>query len=124
MLAVRTIEELERRLGQELGVSDWHLVTEKDTNTLAFAPLLMDQVVSLQGFALVVNHGLDRIRFPAPLPVGDRVRLRLSLEAITSQPVASDVTFLMSFERPGQSRPVCIAETVVRVFDVADSTFA
>ena len=120
MLAVSTIEELELRLGQELGVSDWHEVTQEDIKRLDFASLLMDQIVSLQGFAHVVNYGLSRIRFPAPLPVGDPVRLRLSLEALLSRPGGSDATFLMSFECPSHNEPVCIAESVVRVSDVAD----
>jgi acyl dehydratase len=119
MLAVSTVEELERRLGQELGVTDWHEVTQEDIRGLDFAPLLMDQIVSLQGFAHVVNFGLSRIRFPAPLPIGDRVRLRLSLEALTSRLGGSDATFLMSFECPSHSEPVWIAESVVRVFEVS-----
>ncbi|HEY4410079.1 MAG TPA: hypothetical protein VGO87_09360 [Acidimicrobiia bacterium] len=121
MLALSTLEELERRLGQELGVSDWHVVTDDDVDTLGFAPRLMDQIVSLSGFARIANDGLSRLHFPAPLPVGDRVRLRLSLEAIASHPGGSDVTFLMSFESSGQSQPVCIAESVVRVFGAADT---
>jgi acyl dehydratase len=108
---------LESRLGRELGVSDWHLATQEDIDDLALAPVLMDEVVSLQSFAFVVNAGLDRICFPAPLPVGDRVRLRLSLEAITSRRGGRDVTFLLCFECPSQRKPVCLAESVVRVFD-------
>jgi acyl dehydratase len=151
MLAVSTIEELHGRLGQELGVSDWHPVTQQDVTlfaevthdrqwihtdvekatqygpfggtiahgyyTLALAMHLMQQVVSLDGFAMVVNYGLNRVRFPAPLPVGERVRLRLSLEGIEGRAGGGDVTFLMSFECAGQEKPVCIAESVVRVFD-------
>jgi acyl dehydratase len=151
MLAVSTIEELENRLGQELGVSDWHPVTQQDISTfaevthdrqwihtdvekatrfgpfggtiahgyytLALAMHLMQQVVCLDGFAMVVNYGLNRVRFPAPLPVGDQVRLRLSLEGIENRAGGGDVTFLMSFEAAGQQKPVCIAEAVVRVFD-------
>ena len=117
MLTLRTIKELESRLGRELGVSDWHPATQDDIDALALTPALMDEVVSLQSFAFVVNAGLDRIRFPAPLPVGDRVRLRLSLEAITSRRGGSDVTFLLCFECPSQNEPVCLAESVVRVFD-------
>jgi acyl dehydratase len=77
---------------------------------------MTDQVISLEGFAFAVNYGLNRIRFPAPLRVGERVRLRLSLEAVARRPGGADVTFLMNFESPGQDKPVCIAESVVRVF--------
>jgi acyl dehydratase len=151
MLAVSTIEELRSRLGQELGVSDWHPVTQNDITefaevthdrqwihtdvekatrfgpfggtiahgyyTLALAMYLMQQVVSLDGFAMVINYGLNRVRFPAPLRVGDQVRLRLSLEGIENRSGGGEVTLLMSFECAGQEKPVCIAESVVRVLD-------
>ena len=117
MLALSTIEELKDRLGQELGVSDWHPVTQEDIDTLAIAPLLTDQVVSLQGFAMVVNQGFNRVRFPSPLPVGSQVRARLSLEGISERPGATDVTFLLTFECADHDEPVCVVESVVRVFD-------
>jgi acyl dehydratase len=151
MLVVSAIEELQSRLGQELGVSDWHAVSQDDVNcfaavtgdrqwihtdvelaksgpfrgtiahgfyTLALIPMLMGQVLSLHGFGFVINYGLNKVRFPAPLPVGDRVRLRLSLEAISSRPGSSDITLLSSLECPSQEKPVCVAESVVRVFDL------
>jgi acyl dehydratase len=151
MVVVHDIEELRGRLGQELGVSEWHRVTQEDIDrfaeatgdrqwihtdveaarsgpfggtiahgfyTLALLPKLMEEVLSMEGFGFVINYGLNRVRFPAPLPAGDRVRLRLSLEAISTRPGSSDVTFLSSFECPSQAKPVCIAESVVRIFEV------
>ena len=149
MLVVSAIEDLRNRLGQELGVSDWHAVSQEDVDcfaqvtgdrqwihtdveaarsgpfhgtiahgfyTLALIPMLMAQVLSLQGFGLVINYGLNKVRFPAPLPVGERVRLRLSLEAISTRPGSSDITLLSSLECASQEKPVCVAESVVRVF--------
>lgn len=151
MVVVTAIEDLRSRLGQELGVSDWHQVTQEDIDlfagvtgdrqwihtdvdaarsgpfggtiahgfyTLALIPMLMDQVLSLDGFGFVINYGLNKVRFPAPLPVGERVRVRLSLEAITTRPGSSDITLLSSFECDGHEKPVCVAESVVRVFDL------
>jgi acyl dehydratase len=151
MLVVSAIEELHSRLGQELGVSDWHAVSQADVDcfaavtgdrqwihtdvelaksgpfrgtiahgfyTLALIPMLMGQVLSLHGFGFVINYGLNKVRFPAPLPVGDRVRLRLSLEAISSRLGSSDITLLSLLECPSQEKPVCVAESVVRVFDL------
>jgi len=92
MLTLRTIKELKSRLGQELGVSDWHPATQEDIDALALAPALMDEVVSLQSFAFVVNARVDRIRFP-------------------------DMTFLLCFECPSQNEPVCLAESVVGMFE-------
>src|SRR6201999_825781 len=50
--------------------------------TLALAPALLEDVLPLDGFAMVVNYGRDRVRFPAPLPVGERVRMRVALDAV------------------------------------------
>ena len=135
MLVVSAMEELQSRLGQELGVSDWHSVSQDDVDcfaqvtgdrqwnthgfyTLALIPMLMGQVLSLQGLGFVINYGLNKVRFPAPLPVGERVRLRLSLEAIATRPGSSDITLLSSLECPSQEKPVCVAESVVRVFEL------
>ena len=151
MLVVSAIDDLRTRLGQELGVSGWHLVTQEDVNTfaeitgdrqwihtdveaarsgpfhgtiahgfytLALIPMLMGEVLSLDGFGFVINYGLNRVRFPAPLPVGNRVRLRLSLEAMSTRPGSTDVTLLSSLECPSQDKPVCVAESVIRVFEV------
>lgn len=151
MLVVSAIEDLQSRLGQELGVSDWHAVSQEDINcfarvtgdrqwihtdvelartgpfhgtiahgfyTLALIPMLMGEVLSLQGFGFVINYGLNKVRFPAPLPVGEKVRLRLSLEAVSTRPGSSDITLLSSLECPSQEKPVCVAESVVRVFDL------
>src|SRR5918994_4335083 len=43
--------------------------------TLSLVPMFNEQIFSLDGFAFAVNYGLDRVRFPAPLPVGSRVRM-------------------------------------------------
>src|SRR5918996_4089082 len=47
--------------------------------TLSLAPMLTAQIFSLEGFAFAVNYGLNKVRFPAPLPVGSRVRMRAKL---------------------------------------------
>ncbi len=151
MLVVSEIKELRSRLGQEVGVSGWHTVTQADIDrfadvtgdrqwihtdveaarsgpfhgtiahgfyTLSLIPMLMAQVLSLENFGFVVNYGLNRVRFPAPLPAGDRVRLRLSIEAIEPRPGSTDITFLSSFECASLDKPVCVAESVVRVFEL------
>jgi acyl dehydratase len=132
MLVFTSVEDLQGRLGHELGVSDWLPTGLADTETarfgpfratiargfqmLALGPMLMDRVLTLEGLA-VANQGLNRVRFPAALPCGALVRLRLSLEGIAKRTGSSDVTLLLAFECPGQEKPVCVAESVLRVFD-------
>jgi acyl dehydratase len=151
MTVVNAIEDLHGHLGQEVGVSEWHEVTQWDVDvfadvtgdrqwihvdveaarsgpfqgtvahgfyTLSLIPMLMGQVLSLENFGFVVNYGLNRVRFPAPMPVGDRVRLRLSIEAIEPRPGSTDLTFLASLESARQAKPVCVAESIVRIFEV------
>ena len=88
--------------------------------TLALAPMLTDQVMTLKGFAFAVNHGLDRVRFPAPLPVGARVRLTAKLAKLEDVPGGAQMTLELTFEREGGDTPVCVARTLARVYAVTE----
>jgi len=90
--------------------------------TLSLAPRFTQQIMRLEGFAFAVNYGLNRVRFPAPLPVGARVRLRLSVEAVSVRPTGTDLTLLLMFESDRDDRPVCVAESVMRVVEHYTST--
>ena len=85
--------------------------------TLSLAPALSEQVMRLEGFAFAVNYGLNRVRFPAPLPVGDRVRLTAKLKALEDISGGAQITLELTFEREGGDKPVCVAETLVRVYE-------
>ena len=54
--------------------------------TLSLAPALNEQIFALEGFAFAVNYGLNKVRFPAPLPVGSRVRMRAKLKRLEDDP--------------------------------------
>jgi acyl dehydratase len=88
--------------------------------TLALAPQLAGQIFELHGFAFAVNHGLDRVRFPAALPVGDRVRLQAKLLGVEEIPGGAELTTELTFEHEGGERPVCVAVTVARVYAIDD----
>ncbi len=61
-----------------------------------------------------MNYGINRLRFPAPLRVGKRVRLRASVRSVTPVQDGQEVTLDLSFEVEDGQKPVCIAETVYR----------
>ena len=61
-----------------------------------------------------MNYGINRLRFPAPLLVGKRVRLRASVRSVTSVQDGQEVTLGLLFEVEGGQKPVCVAETVYR----------
>jgi acyl dehydratase len=84
--------------------------------TLSLAPMFTEQVLSLDGFAFAINYGLNKVRFPAPLPVGSRVRMHAKLAALDEIPGGAQITVQVTFEREGGDKPVCVAETVARVY--------
>ena len=84
--------------------------------TLSLAPMFMDRIFSLEGFAFAVNYGLNRVRFPAPLPVGKKVRMHATLSGLDDIPGGAQMTLELTFERDGGEKPVCVAETLARVY--------
>jgi acyl dehydratase len=88
--------------------------------TLALAPVLLAEVLPLNGFAMGVNYGLEKLRFPAPLPVGERVRMRVRLDEVQDIPgEGATLTLTLSFEREGADKPVCVAVALYRVFEAS-----
>jgi acyl dehydratase len=85
--------------------------------TLSLAPRFSQQIFGLEGFAFAVNYGLNRVRFPAPLPVGSRVRMHARLKALEEIPGGAQMTLEVTFEREGGDKPVCVAETLARVYE-------
>ena len=84
--------------------------------TLSLGPALNNQVFKLEGFAFALNYGLNKVRFPAPLPVGTKVRMRAKLKELTDIPGGAQMNVEVTFEREGGDKPVCVAESVVRVY--------
>ena len=84
--------------------------------TLSLCSSLSEQIYSVEGLKLVLNYGLNRVRFPGPVKVGSRVRMTLDLLNLKEQQGAFQATFKNVFEVEGEEKPVCVAETVVRMF--------
>jgi acyl dehydratase len=84
--------------------------------TLSLAPRFSYDMFTFEGFAFAVNYGLNRVRFPAPMPVGAKVRMRATLAAVDEIPGGAQITTEVTFEREGGEKPVCVAETLARVY--------
>jgi acyl dehydratase len=84
--------------------------------TLSLAPALTSSLLSFDGFAFALNYGYNRVRFPAPLPVGARVRMRAALAAVDDIPGGAQITIVQTFEREGSDKPVCVVESVARLY--------
>ncbi|MDQ3241414.1 MAG: MaoC family dehydratase [Actinomycetota bacterium] len=84
--------------------------------TLSLAPAFSYALFTFEGFAFVMNYGLNKVRFPAPLPVGSRVRMRAKLSSVDDVSGGAQLTTELTFEREGEEKPVCVAESLLRVF--------
>jgi acyl dehydratase len=82
--------------------------------TLSLGPALLWEVLEVTDAALTVNYGLNRVRFPAPLPVGSRVRADIACAAVEEVSGGLQATLVLTFEREGGSKPVCVAEVLFR----------
>ena len=81
--------------------------------TLSLAAGFLEELLRVDGGAVMLNYGLNRLRFPAPLPVGDRVRMHLRLGAVDDVSGGVMVTSELTFEREGGDKPVCVAEALM-----------
>jgi acyl dehydratase len=84
--------------------------------TLSLAPLLVPQAFRVTGITMAVNYGADRIRFPAPVPVGSKLRAGVELLEVTDVEGGVQVKTRVTFEVEGGGKPACVAETLTRYF--------
>ena len=84
--------------------------------TLSLAPVFSYELFELTGVAMGINYGANKVRFPSPLPVGSKVRMRMTLQDVADIPGGAQLTMLLTFEREGGDKPVCVAETLSRVY--------
>jgi acyl dehydratase len=84
--------------------------------TLSLLPLFIRSSHKVSGARMSVNYGLNRVRFPAPVPVNSRLRARFKL--MSFEPIEGGVQVVteVTVERDGQSKPVCVAESVGRLY--------
>jgi acyl dehydratase len=84
--------------------------------TLSLAPKFSEEILKLDGFAFGINYGLNKVRFPSPLPVGSRVRMVAKVADVEDIPGGAQLTLQLTFEREGGDKPVCVAESLARVY--------
>lgn len=144
------IAGLETMVGEELGISDWHVVGQDQIQdfadatldrqwihvdvqkamagpfagpvahgylTLSMLPFFSQQAYRVTGLTMVVNYGLNKVRFPAPVPVGARIRDNLTLVSLTPRSQGARMVVRHEIELEFGARPACVAETVALLFD-------
>ena len=82
--------------------------------TLSLLPLMGMQAFAIDGVRMSVNYGLNKVRFPAPVPVGSRLRGRFELIACEAIEGGWQFTVRVTMEREGSDKPVCVAESISR----------
>jgi acyl dehydratase len=82
--------------------------------TLSLLPALWFEVAGDGDHPLTVNYGVNRVRFPAPVPVGSRVRASFRVEEVTEVAGGEQARINAAVEREGEEKPVCVAELVFR----------
>jgi acyl dehydratase len=82
--------------------------------TLALTNLFLPQIVEVRGFAMGVNYGLDKVRFPAPVPVGSTIRGGAELRAVDDVAGGLQTLMVLTVEVEGSSKPACVVEALSR----------
>ncbi|MDQ4008667.1 MAG: MaoC family dehydratase [Actinomycetota bacterium] len=140
------IDELKEAVGEQLGHSDWHTVTQEKVDqfadatgdhqwihvdperakagpfggtiahgymTLSLLPMLNAQIYRIDGLTMGINYGTNKVRFPAPVPVGSRVRAGAELVEVTPNAQGAQAVVRTTIEVEGGEKPACVAESVV-----------
>lgn len=143
------IDELKSKVGEHLGYSEWHEVTQDEIDlfadatgdhqwihvdperaksgpfggpiahgyfTIAMAPVLLGQVLRVDGISMGVNYGLNKLRFPSPVPVGGKLRVGASIAEVDDIAGGAQVTMDLTFEVDGKDKPACVAQAVYRYY--------
>jgi acyl dehydratase len=80
--------------------------------TLSLVPMLVSDVYEIEGVRMGVNYGVDKVRFPAPVPVGSELRAGIELLSVEPGSGGYRVKDLIIIERKGSDKPVCVVEAL------------
>ena len=85
--------------------------------TISLAPTLLAQIFNLEQKKMGINYGINKLRFPAPLPVGEKVRVKADLKELNEiKDNVYQAIFLLTFEVENQEKPACVAEVIYRYY--------
>lgn len=140
------VDDVVAAVGEELGTSPWHTITQEDVNkfadatgdhqwihvdperakdgpfgtTIAHGFLTLSliakfgfEVYTVNNLSMIVNYGCNKVRFPAAVPVGSKVRGSVKIESCEKKSSGYQLVTTVTVEAEGIERPVCIAESVM-----------
>lgn len=80
--------------------------------TLSLLPLLAGDIFTVNGPKLVINYGLNKVRFPSPVKVGSRIRANAEIVSIDDSPAGVTMVVRSTVQIDGVEKPACVAENV------------
>lgn len=84
--------------------------------TLALLPALVPRLMRVEGVKMGINYGVDKVRFPATVPVGSRLRATARIAGVTEVSGGVQLATTVTVEREGGDKPVCVAQTLSRFY--------
>jgi acyl dehydratase len=145
-----TLNELKRRLGQEIGRTEWMTVSQAEISafaeatgdrqwihvdpergrrespygatiahgflTLSMLSRLLREAVQVNGIRMAVNYGLNRVRFPAPVLAGSKVRAEFTLASMKDFASGVEAVYSVVIRGEHMEKPVCVAEWIIRYY--------
>ena len=84
--------------------------------TLGLATGLLWEVCTVDGFGVILNYGLNRVRFPAPLRVGSRIRMHVEVAEVKALDGGAEAVYRLTYETEGEPKPCCVADLVFRYY--------
>jgi acyl dehydratase len=88
--------------------------------TLSLLSTFIREAIQFTGLRMAINYGLNRVRFVSPVPSGARVRARIVAAAVQEVSDGYQVTWRVTVEREGESKPSCVADWIVRYYPAGD----
>ena len=137
------LDELATAVGQDLGHSDWHEISQEQVNlfaeatgdhqwihvdperakdgpfggpiahgylTLSLLPVLVAEIFQVEDVSMGLNYGTNKVRFPAPVPVGSRVRASAQLVELAPIAIGTQAVVRVTIEIEDGSKPACVAD--------------
>ncbi|GAU66273.1 putative 3-hydroxyacyl-thioester dehydratase [Streptomyces sp. NBRC 110611] len=84
--------------------------------TLSLLPSLVPRLMRVENVKMGINYGTNKVRFPATVPVGSRLRASARIAEVAEVRDGVQLTMVVTVEREGGEKPVCVAETVSRYY--------
>ena len=82
--------------------------------TLSLAPVMLGELLTVEGMAFGVNYGCNKVRFPSPVKVGSNLRMGAEVTSVEDVAGGVQVTYTLTLETEGSTKPSCVAEVVYR----------